>query len=415
MIENHFAASTSHILPSSMRSLVPFLLLLTSAAPAQTWQQLPDFPGTTRDDAASFSIGNKIYVGTGMEVGWGLTNDWWCYDAETGSWAAIAAMPSSPRQYSTAFTVADTGYVFGGLDANGALNELWAYSPGSDQWVQKSSMPAEARYACAAVEAWNYGIVATGMLDSGMPTKEAWKYFPASNSWEAMNPVPGPSRHRAVAIQDGGGMLIAGGADSTGTALSDAWSYPIWFETGTYYPQTDLPAPRYEMKGGTQYVMVVVGGADSDTTFHDDAWSGYPNEWTSLPPFPGGPRRGGVSAGITMNSAWSNSFFFGLGLDQGLTRHNDWWRLDFATGITEQDLPRIGIFPNPATSSITLTWPSQWHNARVLILDAIGRTVQDQQVNTGSSIDVGRLSPGRYVVEVQHGPTRLRSILTKLP
>ena len=56
-----------------MRSLLPFLLLSATVVSAQTWQQLPDFPCTARDDAASFSIGNKIYVGTGMEVGWGFT------------------------------------------------------------------------------------------------------------------------------------------------------------------------------------------------------------------------------------------------------------------------------------------------------------------------------------------------------
>ena len=396
-----------------MRSLLPFLLLSATVVSAQPWQQLPDFPGTARDDAASFSIGNKIYVGTGMDVGWGLTNDWWCFDAQTGNWAAIAAMPATPRQYCAAFTVYDTGYVFGGVDANGALSELWAYYPGTDQWVQKSSMAAEARYAAAAVEAWNYGIVATGMLASGVPTKEAWKYHPATDTWEAINPVPGPSRHRAVAIQDGGGMLILGGADSTGTALSDAWSYPVWFETGQYYSRPGLPAPRYEMKGGTQYIMVLVGGADSDTVFHDDAWSGYTNEWSSLPPFPGGPRRGGVGAGIPAPSNWNNTFFFGLGLDQGLTRHKDWWRLDFALGIEDRDMPRIELFPNPATTSMTIIWSETWPDARILILDAVGRTVRDQQVNSGSPIDVSRLAPGRYVVEAQHGPTQLRGILTK--
>jgi hypothetical protein len=42
-----------------MRRLFPLLSLVTSLASAQTWQQLPDFPGTARDDAASFSINNK--------------------------------------------------------------------------------------------------------------------------------------------------------------------------------------------------------------------------------------------------------------------------------------------------------------------------------------------------------------------
>lgn len=396
-----------------MRHFIPAVLLLAQSAFAQTWQQLPDFPGTARDDAASFTLGSKIYVGTGMEVGWGLTNDWWCFDAATDTWSAISSMPASPRQYCSAFTVNDTGYVFGGVDGSGALNELWAYHQGTDQWVQKSSMPAEARYACAAVEAWNYGIVATGMLQSGVPTKEAWKYFPATDTWQAMNPVPGPSRHRAVAFLDGGGMLITGGADSTGTALSDAWSYPIWFETGQYYTRAPLPQGRIDAKSGAPYVMVVAGGASDATTFHDDVWDGTSLDWNALPSFPAGPRRGAIGAGIPHQ--WDNSFYFGLGLDSGLVRHNDWWRLDFATGITEVTGPRIILFPNPATSKVYIRWPETWPAARIRMIDALGRVQYDRQVNQGAPVDVGTLPPGRYVVEVQHDSHHLRSLLTKLP
>lgn len=396
-----------------MRPLLPIVLLIGTTASAQTWQQLPDFPGTARDDAASFTIGSKIYVGTGMEVGWGLTNDWWCFDAATDTWSAIAAMPASQRQYCAAFTVNDTGYVFGGKDGSGPLNELWAYYPASNQWVQKSVMPAEARYASAAVEGWNYGIVATGMLQSGAPTKEAWKYFPATDSWQAMNPVPGPSRHRAVAFLDGGGMLITGGADSAGTALSDAWSYPVWFETGTYYPRAALPAGRIDAKSGAPDVMVVAGGASDATTFHDEVWDGTSADWNALPAFPAGPRRGAVGAGIPHQ--WDNAFYFGLGLDGGLVRHNDWWRLDFATGITEEGTPRIMLFPNPASSAVTIRWPETWPTARICMFDALGRVKYDRQMNQGASLDVGSLPPGQYVIDLQHGPDRLRGLLTKLP
>lgn len=398
-----------------MRWPVLPLLLASLPATAQSWQQLPDFPGTARDDAAAFSIGSKVYVGTGMEVGWGLTNDWWCYDAGTGNWEAMAAMPATPRQYCAAFTVNDTGYVFGGVDANGALGELWAYYPGTDLWVQKNSMPAEARYAAVAMEGWDYGFVATGMLASGAPTKEAWKYHPATDSWEQINSVPGPSRHRAAAIQGEGGVMLLGGADSTGSALDDAWSYPVWFETGAYFPEAPLPAPRYGMKGAANHVAVLAGGADSDTTFHDDTWTRHTGNWNALPAFPGGPRRGGIGAGIEASNNGDHTFFFGLGLDQGLMRHKDWWRLDFATGIHQEAPQRIGLFPNPAHDALMITWPGSWPEARVRIVDALGRTVLDRQVNSGSPIDVRPLSAGRYVVFVRHGPSQLRAILTKLP
>ena len=396
-----------------MRTLLLLLPLIASRVPAQTWAQLPDFPGTARDDAASFTIDGKIYVGTGMEVGWGLTNDWWCFDPATDTWSAIADLPATPRQYCAAFTVDDIGYVFGGQDGNGALNDLWAYNPASNQWEPKSPMPAEARYASAAVEGWSYGIVATGMLLSGIPTKEAWKYFPATDSWQAMNPVPGPSRHRAVALLDGGGMLIAGGADSSGTALSDAWSYPIWFETGTYYPRTPLPTGRIDAKSGAPYAMVIAGGASDATTFHDDVWDGTSLAWIALPAFPAGPRRGAVGAGIAYS--WSGAFYFGLGLDGNLERHNDWWRLDLFTGIADMGMPRIVLYPNPATSTINLAWPDNWPKAIVRFVDVLGRTMREEQVQRGNPLDISPLAAGRYVVEILHGGHELRGTMTKLP
>ncbi len=112
---------------------------------AQTWQQLPDFPGTARDDAASFVLHGTIYVGTGFEAGFNLTNDWWRFDPNTDTWTAVASMPTTPRQYCTAFTIADTGFVFGGIDAFGAMSELWAYYPDQDVWEQRASLPDEAR------------------------------------------------------------------------------------------------------------------------------------------------------------------------------------------------------------------------------------------------------------------------------
>src|SRR5882672_7516282 len=119
-----------------MRGLASLLLVTAHSLCAQLWEQLPDFPGTARDDAASFTLGTDVYVGTGMEVGWGLTNDWWRFDGEEHQWEQITSLPATPRQYCTTFTIGSKGYVFGGLDANGPLNELWVYDPLADSWSQ---------------------------------------------------------------------------------------------------------------------------------------------------------------------------------------------------------------------------------------------------------------------------------------
>lgn len=383
-----------------MRGLLdPVLLALALDGSAQVWTQLPDFPGTARDDATAFTIDGKVYIGTGMEVGWGLTNDWWCYDPASNAWTAIASMPSTPRQYCSAFTVLDTGYVFGGLDANGALNELWAYHPGTDSWEQRASMPAEARYTCIAAEGWDYGMVATGMLASGSPTNEAWKYHPGPDAWTPIAPVPGPARHRAASFR-GNGVVVIGGADAAFTALNDVWWYPIWFETGEWYPSNALPAPRYGADGSGGEVWAILGGASDDTTFHADAWYQDGSFWSPLPDFPGGPRRGGVSAGMQGSSFWLMDLYYGLGLDGTWQRRKDWWRLEFP--VTVPETVSIGhwfIHPDPGTDHfvVDLRHPGEFE---IMVVDALGRSVLGRTLRADARIGTVDWSPGTYIVFV---------------
>lgn len=384
-----------------MRCYTPALFSLALSAAAQTWSQLPDFPGTARDDAASFTIGNKIYVGTGMDVGFQLTNDWWCFDTQTEIWAPIAAMPTTPRQYCTGFTIVDTGYVFGGVDANGALDQLWAYHPEQDTWEQKASIPAEARYACVAVTGfYTNAIVATGMLASGVPTNEAWKYQAAVDAWEAIASVPGPARHRAACFLDGGGMRIVGGADVDNNALSDSWSYPIWFETGEWYTAPNLPAPRYGADGSGDYVTVLTGGATSASEFHDETWILNGNAWSAVEAFPGSPRRGGVGAAGMSTSPWLTRFYYGTGSDLG-SRYKDWWMLEFPVSVAEHSSGSLALFPVPANSSLIIRMqaPSAWQIWRLFGWD--GRLLMQGPVGAANiELSTASLVSGSYMVHL---------------
>lgn len=381
-------------------------LFLCVACTAQTWQQLPDFPGTARDDAASFVAGGKIYVGTGFEVGFNLTNDWWCFDPTTEAWSAVAPMPTTGRQYCTGFNIADTGYVFGGLDANGALAELWSYHPDTDQWQQRAPIPAEARYASVAVEGfYTNAIVATGMLASGMPTNEAWKYDTDTDAWQQIAPVPGPSRHRAACFLDDGGMRIVGGADSLFNALSDSWSYPIWFETGLWYTAPALPEPRYGADGSGGHVSILTAGA-SGSSFNDDTWLLWGADWIAIAPFAGGPRRGGVGASGSTAQFWNVEFYYGLGLDSSLQRHNDWWRLVQPVGIAENSALELLCHPNPVNDLLQL--PGTRPNDRMRIVDAVGREYIIPFAGV-RSLDVSRLAPGVYSVVVTDSAGRVRT------
>lgn len=394
-----------------MRKVCLLLCFMSSLLHAQTWTQLPDFPGTARDDAASFTIGSRIYVGTGMDAGFQLMNDWWCFDKTTETWTAIASLPTTPRQYGTGFTIVDTGYVFGGVDANGALDQLWAYHPESDTWEQKNPMPAEARFACVAVTGfyWN-AIVATGMLASGVPTNEAWKYQAQTDTWEAIAPVPGPARHRASCFLDGAGMLVAGGADSTFSPLSDVWSYPIWFETGEWYPQTALPFPRFSADGSWGSARMLIGGATGQTSadVHADVLRYDLSDWPSLPDFPAGARRGGVASGEEVG--WISMVYYGTGSDNG-QRYRDWWKLEFPVGIATADMSEFTMSPVPANAilQVTTSTSDNWSSWQVWSIDS-RLVAQGSLARSSTTIPSASLPSGTYILRLAgiHGTASKR-------
>ena len=379
---------------------------------AQTWSPLPDFPGTARDDAAAFEIQGKVYVGTGRQVDFGLTNDWWSFDTGTATWAQVASLPASPRQYCAAFTVNDTGYVFGGQDGNGALAELWAYYPQLDQWVQKASLPAEARSACAAAEGWDYGIVATGMLASGVPTNEAWRYRPAMDEWEALSPVPGPSRHRAAGMPGFNGVVVAGGADSAFAPLNDAWSYAVWFETGEWDPVPALPEARAWLHGASNGLELLIGGQSEPGELHADCWKHGATGWEAVAAFGGGPRKGLVAVGQA-NGIGGYTCYAGLGIDSASIRMKDWWKLDVSLGVAASAPTRLDIFPNPAQDHLTMKVPSGIPPLSIRIVDATGRTVL--QATNVAGLDISDFAPGSYSVLMWNTTTRYQGSFTKMP
>lgn len=368
--------------------------------------QLPDFPGEARDDAAAFAIGERIYVGTGYQVGWVLASDWYVFDADTWQWDTIAPLPATPRQYCTTFVIDGIGYLFGGLDATGALDELWAYDPAADAWMQKASLPAEARYACASFAIGPLGYVCTGMLASGVATAETWSYDPSTDQWAQLADLPGVPRHRAAACAGGQWAHVIGGADTGFLGLADVWSFNqatgLWSSLFASLPQVRHGADATMMQGGTIFLM---GGALDNTTFHNDGLLGSSSDltWTPTSPFPPGTRRGGVLARTQGDPA---AAYFGTGLDSALTRHNDWWMATNGNGVDENRPRGGGLVPNPGSDGFRLTAPVRVIDVR----DGQGRSVFHTERGVSGTIDAGSWEPGLYLVTITD-PSGRRSAL----
>lgn len=381
-----------------MRQAILFLFLLGSNVHGQEWQQLPPFPGTARDDAAAFTIGHVIHVGTGRDVVFALTNDWYAFDMDLQQWSAIAALPATGRQYCSTFTQGGYGYLFGGVDDTGPLNELWRYDPVSNTWAALAPLPAPGRYATVA---YDNGLVCTGMLDGGVPTNECWKYAVDTDTWEPMAPVPGPARHRASG--SGGIPLVVGGADQDGNALSDAYGYDAIANTWATAPA--LPEGRYGADATTDpgtSTTYVVAGASSATDFHNEAWS-RANEagWSPLPSFSGGPRRGGVIGFGTPSGTNDRIIYYGTGSDD-VQRYSDWWSYtNLWNSIPEGSTARLTLFPNPSVGPVHLPFDHPAGRLNFTVTDATGRILM-----TGTAtrtMDLGPLPDGQYMIDLSDG------------
>lgn len=386
----------------------PFIMSLACHAQAFEWTRLEPFPGSARDDAASFTIGNTVFVGTGRAVDFSLTNDWYAFDMVEGNWTAIAALPASGRQYCTAFTDGTHGYLFGGVDDSGPLNQLWRYAPLLDQWQTMAPLPSAGRYASVA---FDNGMVCTGLLDGGVATDGSWQYDPSADSWAARAAVPGPARHRAAG--SGTMVYVVGGSDEEGNALSDVHVYNEGSDTWTAID--DLPEPRYGADAVYNPLVDqfhLVAGASSASAFQAEAWTFNATTWESISPFAGGPRRGGVIAIGTPNGPSLQQVYYGTGTD-GTQRYNDWWMyLTISEGIEERPIHRSLAYPDPSTGLVRFDLGEEQGTLRYTITDMAGRSVAEGSHSSTATMDLTFLPAGRYTIVFLGGRTFTHSSLS---
>ncbi len=90
---------------------------------------------------------------------------------------------------------------------------------------------------------------------------------------------------------------------------------------------------------------------------------------------------------------------------------------DLTTGIAVEDLPQLGVYPNPTTDFVTVKLPSTVSaNAPLRVIDASGRSVSVLVDRTGNTlrIDAHALSTGTYTIEVIEEASIVKGRFTKL-
>lgn len=194
------------------------------------WKERSVFDGTPRSNAASFTIGNKGYMGTGYD-GDDYLNDFWEYDIEGDYWAQKASFPSDARSAAASFTINDKGYLGMGYDGDNELGDFWEFDPTTNSWTQKANFGGGVRRGAVSFGINGFGYVGTG-YDGDNDKKDFWKYNPTADTWESLTGFGGDKRRNATSFTIDDKVYMGTGV-SNGLYIDDFWEFDAQSETWT--------------------------------------------------------------------------------------------------------------------------------------------------------------------------------------
>lgn len=195
------------------------------------WVSRSAFDGKPRGFAASFSIGDVVYIGTGFNYaesnGAVAYRDFWKYDPSIGQWESVATVPGLGRSGAVGFSAAGKGYIGMGNDSlSRAMNDFYQYDPIANSWSPIASFPAtDGRYQAVAFGIKDTGYVGTGSNPGGS-YRDFYKYDANSNSWKQIESCPGDKRSGSVAFTyNDTAAYVVTGANTGSNQLNTDFAY----------------------------------------------------------------------------------------------------------------------------------------------------------------------------------------------
>ncbi|MFM2226616.1 MAG: hypothetical protein RJA07_2818, partial [Bacteroidota bacterium] len=195
-------------------------------ATSNQWDSAATFGGVGRYDVASFTIGNKGYIGMGIDnvVNY---NDFWSYDFTTDTWSQIANIGGSTRYGCFSFVLGNKGYVGGGCyDNNTHYSDFYEYNPSNNTWTQKANFGGGTRSFASGFSMLNKGFAGLGRdgVNGVNNYNDFWSYNPSNDTWAKIDSFPGGSRIFGVSLSyNDHGYVSAGYNSNTSTIYNDFW------------------------------------------------------------------------------------------------------------------------------------------------------------------------------------------------
>ncbi len=391
-----------------------FSILLFGSGFSQAWLKLPDFPGSIRDDGVACVIGNKAYVGTGVDPG-SATIDFKVFDFTNQQWSTIPNMPiTTERQYACAFATDTALYVTCGLGANGALSSTYKYSLQHQSWKAMAPKPGRGLMSAVCFQFGNKIILAGGKGNNDTINHQVWQYDISNDTWSQKNNFPFSPKWRAAYCTVGTEGYLLGGIDSTSRFSKHLYRYD--FQTDVWQLFDSMPLLRgraYQAMQARGNNLVVFGGFDSLNTYYNDTYiyNTSTKGWDAAATLPAGPRKGGMSFSDGQN------FYYTCGITSSGIRLNETWMTNMPLGVEENYTytDRLIAYPNPSQEFLNLQFENDAPKV-ITLYDIAGNTVLENACSCGfQSIDVSNYNYGLYFLSVQYanGKTESKKILVK--
>ncbi len=210
-----------------------------------SWLRKADFPGTPGGGKSAFVFSSSVYI-----VGGNAENEVWQYTPATDIWTAKANFPGLARFMGSAFVVGEKGYYFTGISTGDSTsifyNDVWEYTPQTDSWIQKLDFPGDPRgYSIG------YGVSGFGYLTQGFAgmnpndntlllLNDFWKYNPISDEWIQLSNFPGQARSMCTGFTIGYTIYLGQGDNYFYQKIGDFWKCDVTI-SNTDFTQISKP------------------------------------------------------------------------------------------------------------------------------------------------------------------------------
>ncbi|MGI8416402.1 MAG: carboxypeptidase regulatory-like domain-containing protein, partial [Nakamurella sp.] len=247
---------------------------------ADAWAPIADYPSTIQDSSAAAIDGTAYSVG-GYD-GTADTSKLYAYDAQAGSWSALAPATEA-REAGQAAAVGGKLIWTGGWGPTGAPDGTTEiYDPAGDSWSTGAANPKPHSAAGKAVidsKAYFVG----GCDTSTCGSTDVQVYDAAADSWSSAAPYP-----QTVAWEACGGIggkIYCAGGDTDAATSTKTYVYDP--AADSWSPAADLPADLWgSYSAAANGLLLVSGGVvDNSAAITNTGYSYDPasDSWTALP------------------------------------------------------------------------------------------------------------------------------------